>query len=499
MSADLLQVAPSRTAAPSWDHLVPPLFALLSALYFVQAALLAAQQPFWMDEILTLWTARMEGPDAIWSALTRGSEFTPPLNNLLAHTLYSAGITSSLGLRLPSIIAGYLVALASGLIVFRRFGAPPAAIAAGVILSSGLFGYALQLRPYALVTAAFACAVAVYDAAGRASARRLAALFILLVLAIGLHFYALILVLGLAGLELARARLEHRRPSWPTLAVIAAAAGSILLWWPILAAARTYSGADTGAPQYYGQPNLSALAYTYSMLLGWQGVPLIAILWAAMPLMRRADTLKTTAYVIALLPVAVFGFALVVSHSYSERYSLTAIIGIALLVGSLIHELSERRPYAAVLMLALLCLSAAWRSAGEIGKADRLAVFAAFERAPAALPVVTGSAQRFFEIRENVAAGDRLIFLDAPSVSAKDPTNRHQLLRWNAIDPVLRIADARAFLCTHPTFSLIVEPKDGVDPFAAWLAHRAEVGLYPAEGASLVTVRSRPCVSTKVR
>ena len=470
------------------------LFGLLSAIYFVQAATLAAHAPFWMDEILTLRTARLPNLAAVWSALLHGSEFTPPLYDWLIHALHQAGVTGPLGLRLPSIIAIYIAALATGAIARRYVGTAPAALAAGAVLSSGLFGYAVQVRPYALVTAAFACALALYDRRQQPSNLRLVAIAFLLVLAIGLHFYALLLAGGLALLELVRALTERRAPCRRTLAAIVLAACSILLWLPILLAARAFSGGDVGAPGYYAQPVLIELVRTYAMLLGWLILPLAGLYAAKVLVPSEPSPLGVTAVVVSAAPVGIFVFALLVSHSYASRYALAGGIGIALLLASLAHQLGKRAAPASVLLLALLALAAPWRDGGEISKTDRFEALASVAAARDTLPIVTGSGLRFFEIRENVRAGERLVFLDTPGVSSSDPTNRNQVLRWKAIDSGLQVADARAFLCATPAFYLFAQPPDGgTDELPGWLASRADFTPPPVGRASLTLVRARPC------
>lgn len=478
----------------SFDRAAVLLFALLSAIYAFQAVALAAHAPFWMDEILTLWTARLPSMAAVWAALEHGAEFTPPLYDWLIHALVQMGVTSPLGLRLPSILAIYLAALATGAIVRRHAGTAPAALAAGVVLASGLFSYAVQMRPYALVTAAFACALALYDRPGRASIARLAGIAALLALAIGLHFYALLLAGGLGLLELIRARAERRAICWRTLAAIGLACCSILLWLPILLAARAYSGGDVLAPGYYAQPVIGALLRTYAVLLGWLIVPLVALFVANAAMRRGTSPMRVTAFVIAAAPVGIFLFALLVSHSYADRYALAGGIGLGLLFASLTQQLGDRAAPVSVLLLGLLVAATPWRAGDEIAKADRHEALDAAASAPGNLPIVTGSGLRFFEIRENLPTGQRLVFLDTPSVASPDPTNRNQLLRWKTIDPRLPVADAQAFLCATPAFYLFAQPQDGgADTLPAWLAGRADFTPPPADRASLTLVHARPC------
>ncbi len=496
MLAEAIPRVQGRFGQVMIDRAATLLFGLLSLIYFFQATTLAAHAPFWMDEILTLWTARLPDLASIWAALAAGAEFTPPLYDWLIHALQQAGVSSALGLRFPSIVAMYIAALATGAIARRHVGTAPAALAAGIVLASGLFGYAVQVRPYALVTAAFACALALYDQRQPLSNRRLAAIALLMALAIGLHFYALLLVGAIALLELVRARGEARPVSRGLIAALAVASCSILAWLPILIAARAFSGADTGAPGYYGQPVPLALVRTYAMLLGWLTLPLAGLLAASTLVPGRATQLRATALVMSAVPLGIFAFALVVSHSYADRYALVGGIGVALLFASLAHQVGQRWRLVSPVILAALLLATPWRDGGEIGKVDRLEALATVEPIRDTLPIVTGSGLRFFELRENTRFGAQMVFLDLPAASLSDPTNRNQVMRWKAIDPRLRIQSAAEFVCARPVFYLFAQPGDGgADALPGWLAGHADFAPPPASRASITLVHARPCPS----
>lgn len=494
MQSEALPHGRNPVGTSALDRTAVLLFALLSVVYFAQAAVTAAHAPFWMDEILSLWTARLPDVASIWSALVHGAEFTPPLYDCFIHALQQIGITSALGLRLPSIVAIYAAAVATGAMAYRHTGIAPAALAAGVVLSSGLFGYAVQVRPYAMVTALFACALALYDQRQHLSNRRLAAIASLLALAIGLHFYALLLALGLALLELIRARTEGRAPSWRVLGAIALSGCSILLWLPILIAASAYSHGDVGASDYYARPVLSGLFNTYAMLLGPLIVPLVGLFVATMSSPRERGEMRVTALVIGAAPLGIFLFALLVSHSYADRYALVGGIGIALMFASLAQQLGKRATAVSVVLIILFILATPWRSAGEVGKSDRLEALASVASVRDSLPIATGSGLRFFEISENAPAGARITFLDTPGAPSGDPTNAHQVLRWKAIDPRLRAENATAFLCRTPAFYLFTQPNGGgPDALPGWLAGRADFAAPPAGHASLTLVRAHAC------
>jgi len=316
----------------------------------------------------------------------------------------------------------------------------------------------------------------------------------LLALAIALHFYALLLAGGLALLELVRARAEGRAPAWRVLGAIALSGCSILLWSPILLAASAYSHGDIGAPDYYARPIFSGLVRTYAMLLGPLSIPLAGLLIAAPFSPFDKSQLRVTALVIGAAPLGVFIFALLVSHSYADRYALAGGIGIALLVASLTQQLGKRVAAVSLAGIVLLILATPWRDAGEIGKGDRLEALATVASVRDSLPIVTGSGLRFFEISENSPVGARVTFLDTPEVSSGDPTNAHQVLRWHAIDPGLKVENAIDFLCRTPVFHLFTQPDGGgADTLPSWLVGRADFTTPPGDRASLTLVRAHAC------
>jgi hypothetical protein len=170
------------------------LVVLLSASYFAAAMKIAAARPLWMDEVLAIWTARLPNVGAIWDALNKGAEFSPPLYHLFLQKLIQLGAGSALALRLPSIVAVYIVGIAAFILVRRRYPAPVAVLAMALCLTSGLFPFAIQVRQYAGVAACFALALVIWDvpAERTPSWRNATMMLVLLTIAVGMHFYALL-------------------------------------------------------------------------------------------------------------------------------------------------------------------------------------------------------------------------------------------------------------------------------------------------------------------
>ncbi len=494
------RIARAPLSAPGW--LAPSLFGLLSACYFFQAFSLAANAPLWMDEVLAVWTARLPSFGAIWQALENGAEFTPPLYDSLLHMMMGMGLTSPIMIRLPSIMAGYLAALAMGVLVRRRLGTTLAAVAAGVVLSGGMFEFAVQARPYACVIAAFGWTLVLWDrlpSNGPASLRLLLPMALLLIAMVALHFYAVLLVMTLGLMEVVWRGMEGRAPRLSVIICIGVAGASIFLWLPIMEAASAFSSQDVIAPDYYGRPRWIVLLATYVLLGGSTGLAmaaccLVLIVTRGSHLSGRRDI--AVALLLLSIPILIFAFAHVGTHSFAPRYAVAGTFGFALLTVCMIRQAGDRAHFLAAAILAiLLMLSMFDRYGGELEKPDRLDALALANAAPGDLPIATGSGLRFFELLANLppSVARRVIYLDLPDVPPPDPTNRHQVERWSKIDRRLPVVDAQSFICATPRFLLLTEPGDGSDIMPAWLAARASFKEPSLNKPSLILIQSLPC------
>lgn len=483
------------------DLVASGLFILLSLVYFYQATSLARTAPLWLDEVLAVWTARMPTLPAVWYALKNGSEFTPPLYDSFLHLMIEAGASSPLALRVPSIIGGYSAALATGALVWRKAGPSLAALAAGMVLAGGLFQFAVQIRPYVFVAAAFGGALVLWDRLPQDGAvrwRKSLALTGLLITMVALHFYAVILAGLLGVLEVVLRALSGRLPRAMVAVAVGLACLSILLWWPILHAASVFSGQDVLAAQYYAKPEMLKLLSSYLLLAGVPGC--IALIVSFILLLTRGRRLRGSydlalALLLIAIPLLVFGFAFLITKSFSYRYVVGGTFGFALLMTWAGCQLGRHASLFAVAILSLLTVSLLGRDGGEITRPNRLFALSLIATAPGDLPIATGSGMRFMEALGNLPAPvtKRIVYLDLPGARSVDPTNRHQVERWKMIDKALPMVDAHEFVCETPRFLLLTEPIDGSDDMPRWLRGRASFVAPSADKPTLMTVKSLPC------
>jgi hypothetical protein len=465
------------------------LMSLLAIEFAALAVSLAANRPFWMDEVLAVWTARLPSAAAIWGALEKGAEFSPPLYHLLLHSLVRLGLGNSLDLRLPSVAAVAIVALATFVIVRRRYPTSLAALAAALCLASGLFEFAVQARQYALVAACFAGAVLLWDIPAQKppSPARALALALCVSAAIGMHFYAVLLAAALAGMEVLWA-LINRRVRWRLAAAILAGGGSIVLWLPIMRKVSSFNTGDTGAPLYYARPSLGALLDAYGTMIG-PGNSLILLYVAAALLLRRAGPRARQAHpedasaadhnldlivgVGCAVPLLVFFFSWLVTGTFNERYVIAGVFAFAILIVRCVAVLPRASATCCVLIAAsgLAMAQAGAVLAARRGIEEALAVL---RRAPSTPVIVTGNGLRFLELAEAAepALARRLVFLTSPrGVVSPDPTNEHQVERWRQIRPDLAIADPETFLA-HADGFLVFHDSSAVDVLPEWLVGR---------------------------
>jgi len=461
------------TLPRSWsDRLAYALMALATGLYAVTTVQAAIADPYWMDEVLAVWTARLPSVGAVWGALSKGAEFSPPLFHWLLHALVRIGLHGRLAMRAPSILAVYGVAWCAFVLVRRRRELGVAALAFTFVVSCGLVDYAVQARPYALVVLGFSLAVVVWHGFERRTRKGLAAAAIAgaLALAVGLHFYAVVLAGTLGLVELAWS-VKHRRLRWPVLAAIAAGGASILVWWPILQHVSAFNHGDTAAPYYYAHPTPTKLAAVYvGVMAGHTAIlasPLLLLMVTGVAAFVfslrtrwRIGDLDLVGVGACLIPVVVYGFAVAISHTFNERYTIACALGLALVMARSAAALPQARWVAPALGMILLVGSLSPLRTQPL--ADDLRADAVLaERAPPGLPIVTGNGLRFLELSENTdpKTAARLVYLTAPDErELSDPTNEHQVERWKTIDPRLAVGPAAAFFATHHTVLLFRDP-----------------------------------------
>jgi hypothetical protein len=466
------------------------LLVVASLLYFVTVMRFSASNPFWMDEVLAIWTARRGSVAAIWSAILQGSDFAPPGYHVLLLTVMRLGGTSHLALRLPSILAVFVTAVCVYLLLRKRFSLPVAAFAMTLVLTSVLYNFAVQARPYALVAACFALVVLIWDSSNQdLSFGKCLLIFLLLAFAISLHFYAVLVAAQIGILELLWFAV-HRRIRVRLWSAIIAGGLSVLVWVPLATHITKYNAGDTNAPKFYGKPSLKRLLSIYSdLMIDKSDMALLLVFFclAALALALFVYSPKLTNFSLpseikgrlgdldliilsaVFFPLTIFCFTLLVTKNFNMRYAVASVIGFALLFGRLLAQVRGAAIVSTVLLL-FSCAALAGRASVSTGT-ERENINPLLHQAVKPLPIVIASGLDFLEFEEAATPDikSRLYLVTMPpGIVNPDPTNENQAKRWGNIRSDLNIASPKAFFQAHPQF-YIVSSSTTTDVLTPWL------------------------------
>jgi 4-amino-4-deoxy-L-arabinose transferase-like glycosyltransferase len=320
---------------------------LLSLLYFAVTLALAHVKPLWNDELYTFYIARRPGMRGVWDALLTGAEQLPPL--FYAITKASIGIFgyTHIGMRLPEILGFWLMSVSLYGVALRFVSAPYAIFATIFPLLTGAFDYAYEARPYALVLGFGGCALWCWFEATGGSRRSLAVVGLVVSLAAALtcHYYAILAFLPLVAGEAVRS-WQRRRLDLPLLIAFLVALAPLVVLLPLIRAAHSYGATFWAKPHWLNMIDFyQATLYPSELLLF--AVPLALVVHGLINseivgVSAGRSPILLSGLVIfvgfALLPVAAVILAKTITHAYTDRYVITAVLG---LTGVLVWVLSR--------------------------------------------------------------------------------------------------------------------------------------------------------------
>jgi hypothetical protein len=486
---------------------------LFSVSYFVSCAIVSARSSLTTDEIFVTWTLRAF-PGRLLEALKSGVDSLPPGYYLLLEAVTRVMGLNALALRLPSIVAFYIFLLSIFWLVRKHVSLPVAVLAMALPCVTGALAAAVLARPYAMVAACFGIAGVLWtrSSAKPASLRRAMALTIVLAIAIGLHFYAVLLVavLGLAELVRSARDREFRWANWAALAV---AGFSVLLWWPVIGPIYRLTHASIHAAGYYAKPTLGALfAKLLELVVGQRSLAvLLALVCLALGLLRQCQppsgparnrpdavddstalsNLDILAFAALTLPFTTFIFALAVTGSFNTRHFYAAVLGISLLAARALRQFRYANGVSFFVLLLIVATFANNTLRGAPGEDPRIAVA---ERSPEHLPVVLGDASDFFELRESAPPGlrDRLVFVGMPAgFSSPDPEPEMVAWIWKGILKDMPVFHAEDWFAGAPRFYVLCTGGNR-EGLTDWLIHHATVTVARRESGMLLLEVKEP-------
>ena len=162
---------------------------VIVGLAITTATLQAFSQPFWNDELFTVFLAQLPDRETLWRALNDGGDALPPPFYDVTRLALFVVSNAHVGYRLPAIIGLALTIIATYGIVARRTDPLSALVAAAFLLVTPVAAYAYEARPYGVLLACVSVAVVGWQRAGD----RWWGSFVLavsLAAALSVHYYA---------------------------------------------------------------------------------------------------------------------------------------------------------------------------------------------------------------------------------------------------------------------------------------------------------------------
>lgn len=443
----------------------------------------SAAKPLWHDEIYTVLIARLPSVGAIWAAHHDGADLQPPLNTLLTAAAERVAGSAASWIRLPPLAGFILMTCAIAAMLRRRAGMTLALAGVFVPVQTAAYRYAYEARGYSLMLGLFTVALFAWAEASRGHRRRLwiPVCGASLGLAVWAHYYAAFGFLVIGAGELVRT-IRTRQPDAAMLAALVAGSVLTLPLVPLILVATEQ------APRFWARATDEDLASVYRFLfqpltaLMWSrlgGLLLLALAWtaltarhrrrpapapaAAAPVMDALLLHEVVALVLtAAAPVIMLVMARATGAPFVPRYTLIAVVGVAVGLPLLVRRLARRGSLAEVVLLGVLAapLVQAVSTTTRPGLppdpfAGRPQLAAALQRSP---PVVASGSLTYLQLWYYAPPGERssLVYLADPDaalrITGSDTFDRGYLAlaRWTAV-PVQPYA---GFLSAHPQFTV---------------------------------------------
>jgi hypothetical protein len=472
----------------------PRLWFFLFAIAYLTITMGLATRPFWYDELITWHVAQLPDMEAISAAIRDSADLNPPLLYWATRPVLALLGGGEVALRLPAIVGFLIMCWSACRFVRRRFPLPYAAVALLIPLITAAYRYAAEARPYGLELACIGLALVAWQEAGKPKRRPWSLLWFYLAMAGALlsHCYAVLALVPIGVAELVRQR-SARRIDWPVWLCFIALAPCFLTYAPALAAFKLVKTTHA----IFGPTFLSVPGF-YGWLVGASVVPLAAGLLLAQGLPRAAndETRDAPAHEwiaalgLTLVPLLTFGLSLR-AGSFFERYALTSVIGLAILVAFVAARagagsLRGGGAFVGVLLVWILLSCAANFAALWEPAVERPPVLSKIRPD---LPIVISDPLMFLEAEHYQPADllPRLHYLTDPSLglaftgSDNFDVSYRAFTKWfhlkAAVDPYAE------FTRRYPTFLLYGNPRDPED----WLVRELR-----KEGASMTYLAQHP-------
>jgi hypothetical protein len=334
--------------------------ALMSVTYLAIMYRLAPSRSMWIDEFMTFYIARLP-LSQIWEALLTGAESHPPSFMLLTHASMRVFGQGAFALRLPAILGFLLMMLCLFWFVRRRTSSLVAWVAMMAPLTTRAVSYALEARGYGLLLGCTALSLVCWQAAdGRHRKAALAGLAASLAAGTAAHYFGALVVLPLILGELVRLLAKRRMDLW-LWAACAAPAMPLLLFLPMIRASRGYAtnhGLLNAPFDYFAFVLVNGHVLLLILLLAITGYAVCRTdrCVAHPPVARPTFSVPEVAAIIGyiVLPIAAYLATRLLGLPFANRYVLSAVIGVSILLAMAIEALPGQDVVAIALLAGLV-------------------------------------------------------------------------------------------------------------------------------------------------
>jgi len=459
------------------------ILAVLLCLYACISVLRAISLRFWFDELFTVYVGQQGSLTDLLHAVRDAFDPLPLGFHLLVRPFVRATAWPHVMARVPSI-AGFGAMLVGLWVVARRRMGPSNALIAFAFpcLTTAAVVYSVEARPYGLVLGFAALALVCWQAACERHPRTLwlIGLWASLTVALSCHYYAVLLLVPICAGELVR-WIQRRRPDIPVFLATVGSLCVLLFSWPVIQSARRLSAHFWSPPvwKHVGQ-FYTGLVHIRTIVVVILGAALIFGAWilrGRVKIWREASAEAsgflphewTAIATLVLLPFLGMTLAVIVTHAYTERYALPALLGIALAIAGLAARCTRRLPGGAVLPAAVLIaggfvaplFTAGARARQSGGPPPRFGEQSEVEAVAhtSALPIVYVDGLGYLELHYYLApeVARRMYFIDDPDLAwrytGSDSTDRGLIGLAKRVP--LTVVSMEPFLAAHREFLLV--------------------------------------------
>jgi hypothetical protein len=444
------------------------IFSALTALY-IACTVIDARRFVWFDELFTYDIARAPSLHQLWAWVLRFDNH-PPAAYLLSRFSMAIFGPTPFALRLPSIIEFYLGSVAIFFYLRRKAGDAIGGFAILVLWGTrGIFQYATEARPYALVFMGFAFLLLCWDIAAHYEGRKPALFGVAFSTAVLLsaHVFAPLSLLPFLVAETVRF-FRRREPDYPLWSALLLPTVVMLVYVPII---RVYNTILIPPALQASWAKIGTFAFdSFSKAL-----LLAALVFLVLPKAIKGSRPmpKFAAEDLALLACLLFNpilltMVLMWRHGFfSNRYCLTSSVAIYLAL-ALLLSIPLRPGYAAIGLASLVMIASLVHGVSRVSRLPRVDPVSWATVRPD-LPVVASSGATFYEMNhhENPWLLSRLYFLKDRAAAIKyqginlfDDFEAPDAMKSAGIPLPAHVEPYRSFVAQHREFLVLGDARD---------------------------------------